>query len=387
MARAQLDIERIEEIEALEKLKEDWNALLEHNETKTVELTYEWQITYWKHFNQNSGLFVLVIREADSIVAVAPLRLTYTREFGIRARELEFIAAQESNYQDFIVGNRSEEVRECILDYLISNRELWDVLSLRHVPETSTTAHFFLNKLGDSLLCRADAEKCIFLAMNKTWEEYAADTERARAKLAYRLRKLRRLGGELVYFHCLDEEQFRSNLLKFFELHRKRWAQTETPSQFNDARYCKFYLDVIPQLLPRGQIDLFVLKAGETTVASLFSFLFDRTYLQQLTAYDTDYSQGSPSLVMHELFVKQAFADGIEVFDFGHYYPYKELWADRFKNRLNIEIYPKRLLPYCIYVLAQMYESLRARSRRITPLAKSVRYIRRKVRALARVHQ
>jgi CelD/BcsL family acetyltransferase involved in cellulose biosynthesis len=377
----ELEVERIADINALERFKEDWNALLENNETRTVELTYEWQVTYWKHFHADSELFVLVIREAGSAIAIAPLRLTRTKKFGLRVRTLEFIAARESNYQDFVIGDNKGEVLECIADYLMDNVRSWDILNLTHVPETSTTAHFFLNRLGHSLPCRVHAGKCTFLKIDKTWEEYTASSKKTRGKIAYRMRRLRELGGgEIACFHCSDEEQFRSHLLKFFELHRKRWNQTETPSQFNDDRYCKFYVEIVPQLLPKRQIDLFVLKAGNTPVALLYSFLLDRDCLVQLIAYDTEYSKGAPSLVMHELFVRQAFADGIKVVDFGHYFPYKEYWADRFKNRLDIEIYPKRLLPYSIYILAEFANALRVNLRRIAPLRQSVRYIQRKVR-------
>jgi len=383
-----LEIERIEEVKDIERLKTDWNGLLEHNETKTVELTYEWQMTYWKYFNAHARLFILVVKDNDSIVAIAPLKLSYLGKLGIGIRRLEFIAAEESNYQDFIIGGSREEVLECIANYLVRNKDLWDVLSLRHVPETSTTSYFFLNKLDNSLLCRvAGIEKCIYLKIDKTWEEYAAKSRKKRRKIANRMRKLEKIGGKISFFRCSTEEQFRSNLQKFFELHRKRWNQTDTPSQFNDDRYCQFYLDIVPQLLPKKQIDLFVLKAGEAPVSLMISFLFGRNYLTQLATYDTDYAIGSPSNVMWEMFVKQAFSDGIEIIDDGYYYPYKELWSDQFKNRLNIEIYPKRALPYCLYILARMYGPLRANLRRSPFLMKCARYLRRKAKSLVGAHQ
>jgi CelD/BcsL family acetyltransferase involved in cellulose biosynthesis len=381
-----LEIEKIEDLAALERIKSDWNALVEESQTKTVELSYEWQITYWKHLKKGSRLSVLIVKEADSIVAIAPLKLSYTKKYGIPVRRLEFIAAEESNYQDFIIRNNNGKVLECILSYLKSNRKSWDVLSLRHIPETSITAHFLLNNLDRSLLRRtADSAECIFLKINKNWEEYAKGSTKARKKIEYRIRRLRRY-GEFDCFHCSTEEQIRSNLLRFFELHRKRWDTTETPSQFNDDRQREFYLEVTPKLLAKGLVDLFVLRLRETPVALIYSFLFGRNRLIQLIAYDTDYSKGAPLQVAHELLVEQAFADGVEVIDFGHYYPYKELWADCFKNKVSIEIYPKRLFPWCIYALAEITNSLRVNLKRISLLRRFVRYIRRRVRLLGEKH-
>jgi len=355
--KKELKIEKIDKIEDLEAIKEDWNFILENNETKTVELSYEWQISYWKNFNNNSELFVLVVKDANSIVAIAPLKLTYIRKFGIKVRMLEFIAGNESNYQDFIIRDNNSNILEYISNYLIKKRHLWDVCRLVHLPETSTTVHFFLRQPNRSLLYRiCDIQKCIFLKIDNTWEEYDKKFKKARKKIAYRMNKLKRR-GEIKYFQCLKEEQFKSNFLKFFELHRIRWNQTRTPSHFNDKRYCKFYLEIIPQLLPKRQICLFVLQLRKIPVAFLYCFLLHRSYIIQLVTYNTAYSNGSPSLVLTELFVKQAFADGIEIIDFGDYFPYKKYWANRFKNKLSIEIYPKRIFPYFIHFFKPLIDN------------------------------
>jgi CelD/BcsL family acetyltransferase involved in cellulose biosynthesis len=385
-AKTGLEIERIEEIEDLDRIKEDWNALLERNETKTIELTYEWQMTYWRHFNENSELFVLIVKEGASIVAIAPFKLTYTRRLGVTVRSLEFIAARESNYQDFIIRSDNKQILERILDYLTSMQESWDILNLTNIPETSTTAHFLLNGLDRSLLCRiASAEKCVFLKIDKAWEEYAEYSKKTRKHIAYRKRRLQKLrDGEVSYLHCSSQEQLESDLQRLFDLHRKRWNQTKTPSQFNDDRYCKFYLEVVPQLQPKGQIDLFVLRVGDSPVALSLNFLCDRSYLGQLMAYDPEYEKGAPATVMLEMFVKQAFADGIEMIDFGYYHPYKENWANCFKNRLNIEIYPKRVLPCYIYLLTEILTLLRTNLRKITPLRRFVRYSWRRLSSVTR---
>ena len=195
MTKTALRIERVKDIDALEGIRDDWNALLEKNETKTVELTYEWQMSYWKYFNENAELFVLIVREGGSVVAIAPLRLIHTKVLGIQIRRLEFIAAAESNYQDFIIGKDREQVLEGIWDHLLSNIGSWDILSLRHIPAASTTTgHIFARRDG-SLLCRiANIEKCLFLESDITWEEYASSTKTLRMAINKRMKRLRRFG-------------------------------------------------------------------------------------------------------------------------------------------------------------------------------------------------
>ena len=386
MASAPLQVERIEKFADLEALKETWNTLLRHNSTRTVELTYEWQTTYWKYFHQNTELFVLVVKEAGSVVAIAPLKLTHTTQFGANVRVLEFIAADESNYQDFIAKQNDERILACLLGYLKDNRQLWDMLNLMHIPEQSPTAHFLLNAQDNIPLCRiAKIEKCIFIKVNGIWEEQIQKLSKksTRKKMRKRISRLKKF-GELDYACCSNEEELETGLQKFFNFHRKRWNPTNTPSQFNEDRYCDFYSEVSQKLFNKGQANLAILRVGKIPVAMIYFFLYDHAYLLQLGTYDTDYGKGSPAIVLQELIIRQAFADGIRIIDDGYYYPYKELWAHGFKQRLNIEMYPRGLRPYYFYVLHSLKHFFRTNLKKITPLRELIRYARRKIRSMGK---
>jgi len=354
---AKLTVERMDRVEAAEALKARWNDLLEDNAARTIELTYEWQLTYWKHFNDHAELFILVAREGDTVVGIAPLKLTHTWKFGVPIRVLEFIAGQESNYQDFIIAQEHHEaVLEAMLDYLVDHRSSWDTMYLIHIPDVSPTLRVFDALNRPALLYRVDQTKqSIYLNVDKTWEAYVADTEDARSKVTYRTRKLHRQ-GEVHYFHCEDEEQFAANLEKFFAVHRQRWNSTATPSEFNHKRNRQFYLDIIPQLLPKKQVDLFCIEVDGNPAAYVYSFWFGqhsrpRSMLVQLLVYSDDYHRASPSLVAFDLMLEEIFAAGeIDIVDFGDYFPFKELWADTLKSKVNVQICTKK--PHTCYVYA-----------------------------------
>lgn len=381
MSKKSLQIERIAEAADLEKLKEIWNALLERNATRTVELTYEWQMTYWKHFNQNAELFVLVVKADETVIALAPLKLIKTALLGIPIRTLEFIAASESNYQDFIIGENSGAVLATLRDYLKCNN-LWERLKLNHVPEASPTARFFLDSQSIPFLRRIDEiERCTYLEIDGSWEEHVGGLhkKRRKKKMKDRMRALQRY-GDMTAYHCANGAQLESDLRSLFALHRKRWNPTETPSQFNDKRYCEFYLEVSPQLQSKGQVDLFVLKADDTPLALLYSFLFGGDCLLQLITYNTDYSKGSPAIMLLETFVKEAFTAGIKTIDKGYYYHYKELWADKIKTRVDIEVYPRKPISYLLYGVKCTLSFLKTNLKKIGPLRSLVRYIRHQIR-------
>lgn len=379
-------VRRIDDVSELAGYRELWNTLLDQNQTQTVELTYEWQICFWKHFNRNARLFVLIVAHQDQVIAIAPLKVTRVRKFGIPLRQLEFIAARESNYQDFIIGDHHAAVYDCIRDYLIQNHHLWDSFVANHVPEASMTVRFLSRQLQAVARHRlAAVERCIFAAVDKSWAAHIADLpKKSRAQISNRKNRLQKKGVVSTHW-CGQGEELRQHIETFFDLHRKRWNPTNTPSQFNDARYCAFYREVSPQLMASGQIDLFALLVDDRAVALLYAFKRNRQNLIQLIAYDPDYADASPSTVMHELFMQDVFSGGaFDIVDFGNYHAYKELWANQFKHRLNIELYSRRPKAALALWLTHTEETIRKYLKSIEPLRRFVREAKYKLHFLKR---
>ena len=374
------EVEGIDDINNLETLKEKWNSLLKENATKTVELSYEWQLNYWKYFNENSKLFVVIVKEGHDIVGIAPLKITNIRRFGIRVRRLEFIAGKESNYQDFIIGNNKDSVIQCIFQFIIDNRNHWDLLSLVNIPETSRTIICIDDSIGKQFFGLVkDIHKCIFLDIDMPYEEYIEVVRKKRRKYVERcVRKIKR-EGEIDFYHCETEDSLILHMEKLFELHRKLWNDTDTPSEFNNQGLCKFYLESVRKLLQKKEINLSVLTFNNTIVSLLLSFLFDGECILQLTAYDSDYKALSPSIVLWHFFIKEAFENNVKMIDFGTYYPYKELWGNKFRNKISFEIYPKRaFISYYFYSFERIYSFLRKYLRKFPAVVHFVRKARQK---------
>lgn len=388
MDKTILEIERVRDINCLESIRQEWNMLLESSETRTVELSYEWQMTYWKYFNDHAELFILIVKKANEIVAIAPLKLTYIKSLGLQIRRLELIAAEETNYQDFIIGQNGNDVLECVLEYLLKFQKEWDILSLKHLPETSTSAQFFLHQLGNYPVRKTvQVEKCMFLAIAETSGVCLDEVEKkkkSRKNLATQIKKLKRDLGE-PHLERSAIDQVKSDLVLLFDLHRKRWDKSETPSMFNDKRYREFYLDATQQLMAKGQIELITLRAGEIPLAQALNFIFRKNVVGQLLAYDINYIKYSPEKVLLDLYVNEIVSNGIEIMDFGSYNPYKEQWTNRLKNRVDFQVFPKSFLGNSIYLLTATYELTLTILRRTPILLNMAKYIRGRSRFLINI--
>lgn len=379
-------IERIQDIFVLEGLRERWDALLKTTSTKTVELSYEWQITYWKYFNKDAELFILTVKDANTgeVIAIVPLKLVYKKISGTTVRRLELIAAAESNYQDFIIGNNEPTVIECVMNYLLEIQTAWDLLVLSHIPETSTTASYLLNNLASFPVRRIMAdEMCMMANLTETIGSQKAKRKQHRKA---QLRKAEQGLGELELQKSSSEEQLRSGLIIFFDLHRKKWNKTETPSIFNDDNYCKFYLEVAQQLFRKNQIELVTLVAGKREAAQALNFKFGKIVIGQLIIYDIDLIKYSPETLLMQLYINQLMNSDIKILDLGSYYPYKKRWANQFKRRMDFQLYPKKPISTWLFLFSKVNYFLLTNLRKYPLLLNFIKRLRSIGRLRAKIN-
>ena len=67
-----------------EQLEPEWNALLTRSASNNIVLTFEWMSTWWQVFgDRGRQLYILVAREGDNIVGIAPLLRRTIRHYNL----------------------------------------------------------------------------------------------------------------------------------------------------------------------------------------------------------------------------------------------------------------------------------------------------------------
>ena len=116
--------------------RNEWNFLASQNETNTPFQTYEWFRSWWKVFGTENDLFLLLIYEGERVIGLAPLMISYKRN----RRELKFTSDVNADYCDFITGHNKTTIVNIIFDYLLQNQSQWNSISLKNIPEYSSTS-------------------------------------------------------------------------------------------------------------------------------------------------------------------------------------------------------------------------------------------------------
>ena len=357
MADHTIVVEKITEIKEVYTLRDDWNLLIHTYTPNAIELTFEWQIDYWKNVSEHSELFILVIKKNAQIAAVAPLHITNEKILGLKVRTLKIIAATESNYQNFIIGDTSQEITEAALKFIYKHKNTWDVFRISKIAKGKQTAeqsqHFCKTQ---HLPCIIKEDTCAYLKIGSDWQTYQNNLDSKRKhRVKNRMRKAARELGELKLKHSKYPSEYIGDVEIFFKLHQKRWDQTDTPSQFNQPEMCEFYREAGAHLMAKGHYNLYTLKAGWKTLGQLIAFLTEQYALIQIIAYDPDYSTYSPMIILMELFVKEVYKQGIHTIDWGTYYDWKELWTNQTKPRLHMELYSNKIRSRMTFLFTKTY--------------------------------
>jgi CelD/BcsL family acetyltransferase involved in cellulose biosynthesis len=334
-----LEISLVDSFEALAKLEVEWDALLDASPNKNIFLTFEWISTWWKYFGHGKRLFVLLAKNNGKLIGIAPLMISGASRFGISTSRLEFIGMPLSDYSDFIISEKSEQVLQAIYAYLDENRHEWGFINLNRILESSSTLDLsrgILNRSGLFGIYHSDfAPSLVFDGNDEIIQKKILDKS-ARKKLKIFLENK---GGSIE--SCKENGGDAQELLHiFFEIHKKRWNSTSTPSIFNDPNTCQFFESVMLSLMKKGQADIFYLTVDKRPIAFLMAFLYDNVYLQYIIVHDTSLSQYYPGIILLVQSLEYNRFKKYREYDFmrgGEKYKFK--YANRIKRLYKISIH------------------------------------------------
>ncbi|WP_428681619.1 GNAT family N-acetyltransferase [Reyranella sp.] len=136
-------LELVTSVEAFERLRPEWNELVDSMEHPEIFYRWEWSFLFFRHCRAGDELFIVVARDAPGarISALAPLCLRRTRRLGVGVTVAETIVAGLADYQNFLIRggvHRGRAVGE-ILDFMAAHARHWDVLDLHQFCSRDST--------------------------------------------------------------------------------------------------------------------------------------------------------------------------------------------------------------------------------------------------------
>ncbi len=317
-------VERIDSAEGLRRLQPEWNTLQARSRATSVFLTWEWISTWWEHFGRRRPLWLLVAREpAGRAVGLAPLYLQRARLaplVGVRA--LTFIGAGgpvTPDYLDFLADAEHEQaVVEALLAWLREHGREWDVLSLPHVADDSTTM---------SCLARGGVRAGLWVMQGRPkLSPYATLPARAEeyegrylgSKSRKRLREDRKRlsqSGQVSARDLAQECSPAECVALIARLHGSRSVMLGRPSAFERPGYLGFHLQFASLAAERGWLRLWSVLLDGKPIACRYGFAYQGTHYAYQTGFDSEHARLGVGRVVTMECIRGCIEEGLIRFD------------------------------------------------------------------------
>ena len=266
-----------------------------------------WLGAWWQVFGAGFEPLVLVVREDDEVIGIAPLKF----KDGIAS----FIGDNSvCDYLDFIVapGREGAFSRE-LLEYLQGHGV--GALVLETLRPESVAGHNIVvegKRRGYPVTC-SPIDVSFEMELPATWEAYLGSLEsKQRRDIERKMRQLSAV-AEVRFRVLRDSEVGEAELAAFFQMMAD---SRRDKAQFITDRVRSFFKKVVAAMSSYELLRLAFLEVGMARVAAILYFEYnDRIYLYN-SGYMPQYAEMNVGLVSKLYCIRQAIEERKRVFDF-----------------------------------------------------------------------
>ena len=312
-------------------LEAEWNDAVDRAGVTDPFLRHAWLCTWWDCFAGNRQLHIVVVRQNERIVAIAPLMRETVQMYGLPIRKIDFLHNDHTPRIDFVVAGERAEACDAIWKTLRDTRDQWDLLQLSRIPRASATR--------DAVQRLAEGDRCAtgvwqgdvspYLTLTGTWEEYHAGlSAKFRSNLRNRLSRLARLGSPALEI-LEDAPAIAAARDEALRLEASGWKQESGTSICSDPAVERFYTLLAERATREGWLRLMFLTSGGRRIATSYGARFGNRLFLFKTGYDPEFATCSPFKLLTWFAIEAAYAEGLGEVDFlGDAEPWKLEWTD-----------------------------------------------------------
>lgn len=295
---------RFESIHRLDDVEDEWRRLADTS--ANVFATWEWATVWWRHFGRDRQLLVARCHNGSRVVGILPLYLWGTRP----ARVVRFLGHGPADQLGPICAHEDRrEVAVALRTYLTNAPWQWDVFLAEQLPGDEPWPTLLRGRLlrreGNPVLRRPPGG----------WEDYLRlHSANFRQQIRGRERRLAR-EHQLEYRLATDSSRLTDDLTILFELHRARWAEDKTTTDFGGWREA-FHRDFAALALDRGWLRLWFLELDGRAVAAWYGFRFGGVESYYQAGRDPAWDHRSVGFVLLAHSIRAAFEDDVSAYRF-----------------------------------------------------------------------
>jgi len=337
-----LDIKVVTNMADFAGLREEWNDLLSRSATKHIFLTHEWQYTWWKHFGTgDENLLILLVRDGDDLVGIAPLRRDRLRLKGLPVfRTISFLLGYEADYRDFLLQQGTEwDVLGNLISYLKGQVGSWHILSLigLHGASRSNEIIPVLSRQQGLFYHGEVGVPCPFIPLPKSYDSFLARMSGStRREYQRKLRKMEREKGEVHVEIHRGNQATSADIDEFLRLHHSSWQSRGGSQAIVSERMEAFHHDLIENMEGVEWPLISRIVIGGNPCSIIYGYVIDDVFYDYLPGFEPSlsrYSLGAQAIMQT---VEFGIAEGWREFDLMRGEErYKFHFTDRVRHSIN----------------------------------------------------
>ena len=310
---------------AFDELKSEWNSLLARAPMNCLFYTWEWQSTWWNAY-QPGELLILVCREDDRLLGIAPLFVTESE----RGRSVQIIGCVDvTDYLDFIIdADRLQDVLTAFADYFADHRASFDLLDFCNIPQHSPTQSILpaLLEMRGFDASVTQQEVCPIIELPQNWSDYLASLDKKqRHEVRRKLRRIHGTASPIDWYIVNGSHHLSQEIDQFMRLMAASDPQKEQFLQ--NVSNVKFFKNIVPLAQKCGWLQMNFLTVGAERVAAYINFVYENRVLVYNSGLNhQEYGQLSPGIVLLAYNIQYAIEQGYQIYDFlrgGETYKYR----------------------------------------------------------------
>jgi CelD/BcsL family acetyltransferase involved in cellulose biosynthesis len=323
-----------------EDVLDDWGRLSDAAEPPNFFMTPHWVRTWWRHFHQGATPRIFLYHDDLGPRALFPMMLRRRRIDGLGANVLGFMTNEETTRPQWLIrGDPAPVLSQWTAD-LAADRG-WDVLEMASLPADTTGLEVLPGLLKNHgwRWVKRSGEGALYLDVTGDFSDYwQARSRNLRRGIRSRENRLRERGGlKLEVSRPGDDPQ--PWLDRVFEVAAHSWKAVFGTSVADGERR-RFFIDVVTEMLPLGQAQVFMASLDGQDIA------YDLTFIHRGTLYDLkiDYHQGFRELGPGMLLLKRMIEAGhkdprVQTIDFVTDPEWMRRWTDTASENLHLRVF------------------------------------------------
>ncbi|HKC56121.1 MAG TPA: GNAT family N-acetyltransferase [Vicinamibacterales bacterium] len=320
----------IEDYAAFVALEDEWNDAVERASVPHPFLRHEWVRTWWDSFQGNRELHIIVVRDADRIIGIAPLMREAATVYGLPIRRLALLANDHTPRTDFLVSGNADEVYRAVWNALRDDIDHWDVVQLTQLLKGSPTSVAMTRFAAAEGLPIGTWESSAspYLELSGTWDSYWASLPaKFRSNVRNRLSRLTQVGEPALEI-LSDKRAIARACDDAWRLEASGWKDQEGTSITSDPAVRTFYTLLAERGADCGWLRLVFLTVGGRRIAVSYSAVHDGRLFLLKTGHDREFHTCSPFKLLTYFAAQEGYARGLREIDFlGDTEPWKEEWT------------------------------------------------------------